>query len=211
LSQDQRCPCEIKLENEKKLSSIIGSEFIDKHYNNPLQYFSDWSKGEITFSNGNVVKDEYILYNVLFDEVLWMREYDYKKVIIDRRFIEAFVVYPKNSDSVRFVKVDFKNNHHIDNSDTFMQLLCDGKTRILKFIFAKESSYTGEIYYKETYYLNIGDEYKSFSLRQNSFFQLFGDDKKAVKQLFRTNHLSVKEESDLIKGMQIYNNTIVRG
>lgn len=206
-TQGDRCPCEVKMENEKKLSSFIGSEYIDKNQNNPLQYFSEWSKGEITFNNGDVVKDEYVLYNVLHDEVLWMREYDYKKIKVDRRFIKEFIVYPKNSDSARFVKVSYKN-HHANNSDTFMKLLCDGNIRILKYIFATEASYTGEIYYKEVYFLNIGNEFNSFSLRPNSFFQLFGTDKKVVKQLFRTNRLSVKKESELIKGMQIYNESI---
>lgn len=208
ISQEQRCPCEIKMENEKKISSFIGSEYIDKHQNNPLQFFYEWSKGKIAFTNGDIVKDEYVLYNVLLDEVLWMREYDYKKVTLDRRFIKEFVVYPKNADSVRFVKVNYKNNQHPENTDSFMELLTDGQIRLLKYIYAVEASYTGEIYYKETYYLYKNNSFQSFSLRQSSFYQLFSENKKTIKQIFRTNRLSVKKESDLIQGIHLYNQSI---
>ncbi len=204
-AQDNNCACELKIENEKKMARLIGNEYIEKYQNNSLPLFSEWSEGEIISTTGEKVENEFLLYNILLDEVIWMRSYDHQKALLDRRFVKEFTLHPRNSPPVSFIKTDYKNRQHPENNSTYMQILWDGNTGLYKYIYAIEASYTSEVYLKENYFLLRDNTFSSFSLRQKSFFELFGNDKKQIKQIFRNNHLSVRKEDDLIRGIELYN------
>jgi hypothetical protein len=204
-AQDTGCSCELKMGNEKNGTKPIGKEYIEKYLDNPILFFHEWSKGDVISTSGEKIENKFLAYNILLDEIICIQGNDDQKTIPDRRSVKEFTILPANSRPVNFVKTNFKNRQHPENNSTYMQLLYDGNTGLYKYIYAIEASYTGIFYRKETYFLLRDGTFRSFPLRQKGFIQLFGDNKKQIKQIFRNNHLSIKKEDDLIRGIELYN------
>lgn len=204
-SQSAGCPCHDLNNTNTYVPDLIAKEFMDQHIGDLLQFQADWEESDIYLVTGDSVKGEYVRYSSLLDEMLWMRKDDYQKAILDRRFIKEIVIYNDLGIGQRFVKVKIKNNLHIKNSDTYMQILVEGNTSFLKQYITIEQSYSGEMFKKVNYFLHINDIYVQCSLKRSSFLKAFGEDKKQIKQILRSNHLSPNRESDLAKAVELYN------
>ncbi len=201
-SQSADCPCQKKNIGNAYVPNLIGKEFIDQHPGNLIQYHAYWKEADIYLVSGDSIKGEYVRYSSLLDEMLWMRKDDYQKAILDRRLIKEVVIHDDMGNIQKFIKVDYNKNMHLSNS--YMQLLSNGKTRLLKQYITTELP-SGEMFKKVNFFLFINGVYSGFSQKHSSFLKAFGEDKKQMKQIFRSNHLSVKKEADLIRAVEIYN------
>ena len=73
------------------------------------QYFSDWAKGDVYLENGDVVSDIFLRYDQYMDEVLWLRETDFKTGVLPRGDISGFVIYNERKEPLaEFVRREDK-------------------------------------------------------------------------------------------------------
>jgi hypothetical protein len=203
--QGENCNCKSERvpAYEKRLTGKI---FHNKLVGKNEQFFAYWTRGDIYLTDNSIVKDKNLRYNGLIDELLWMRDSDYKIALLDRNTIERFVLYmPDNKGTVAFVKVDQKDPKHSENNDMFLQLLADGEVKLFKKIEVTDYPVQGVVIRKDIFYLYKNNYYYRLKPGRAFLFHLFTPDKKTIKHIVRSNNLAVKKEADLIKAINLYN------
>ncbi|MBN2519130.1 MAG: hypothetical protein JXB17_01380, partial [Bacteroidales bacterium] len=97
-TQNYFCKCNKNYENEKYLEEkLVGKIFVNPLVSNNLQFFNEWTIGEIYLQNGKTVKNKYLRYNGYLDYLLWLRKSDYQTAIINRETVAGFKLYDKNN------------------------------------------------------------------------------------------------------------------
>jgi hypothetical protein len=205
--QDNSCVCkgssEIIPENE---SLLTGKAFNNKFVSNNVQYFNSWSIGTIYLKDSTIVKNKYLRYNALLDEILWMRNSDYQVAVLERSKIDKVEFFDKGKNLiVTFEKVDHKNIQHPENEDMFLQLLVTGEVNLYKKAEVVENKSNAELVKRDFYFLYKNGEYINFQNKRILFVRAFGADKKLIRHILRSNFFMVRNESNLIKAVEIYN------
>jgi hypothetical protein len=127
-------------------NGLIGFEYrnIVKRYNTN-QYFNDWARGDVFLENGDVIYNIFLRYDKFMDEVLWLRETDFKTGVLPRGDINGFVIYNERKEilaefSRRRIKLPYKS----DSAETFLQVLVKGKLELLVYrkVTQSASDYT---------------------------------------------------------------------
>jgi len=209
-AQQSNCPCEKVISRiPSDESKLIGKAYKNNNVGKNEQFFNNWVRSDIYLTNNTIVKNKYTRYNGLLDEILWMREPDFQIAVLDRKNISRVVLYTgENIPLATFERVNYKNIQHPENDDMFLQLLVDGNIKLYKKMEVVENNSTGELMRKDIYFLFKDNTYQSFQPRRLFLYRAFGADKKAIQKLVRSNHLIIKNESNLVNAINLYNQSV---
>jgi hypothetical protein len=181
-------------------------------YNNRLervkgnQYFSDWTKGDVIRKNGDVIPDIFLRYDKYSDELLWLRETDFKAGVLPRGDISGFVIYNEHKEvqaefSLRKIKLPYKP----DSSEIFLQVLAKGKLELLAYrkVVPSGSDYTLR---DDNRYLVFDNDNSYFvGATRRQLFKVPGIEVK-MKSLLKTNRIKLDgTEYCLIRVIDLYN------
>jgi len=186
---------------------LLAKTYVNTNGTNSKQYYNNWSAGTVNLVTGAVVKSELLRYNLLLDELLWLRKMDYSTGIVYKNTIQEFTLFNDSSASIaRFKKVRLRSWHSSDSVYCYLQVLAEGKVSLFvqrKVISISNSS--NELKTKNKYYLKVDGVYSGFAPNISSFSEKLKDDKKKMKSIVHTNHLNIRKETELIEAVKLYN------
>jgi hypothetical protein len=206
------CNCTDKIDSGPYLP---GELFIPTEPLDVITYFNeDWLPGDIYLTNGEVVRNKYIKYNKLLDELLWLDPSSKKIIKLDKEGIFQFHFYNfKGDTTVYFKRITVKRHPLADSSKIFGQEIYNGRISffiqyniiieqqelaVVNNVFCQKNIY-GE---KPIYYLQFLNK-KAVGLtglNRKSLFAVFPDKKDQIKQFFRENReLGFNTNSELAR------------
>lgn len=189
------CNCKDKLIYEPGLSGEVSSIPYDTN-----TYFNkNWLPGDIFLTNGEIVRNKYITYNGLLDELFCLEPKSGNTVKLDKEAIIRFHFLNFNGDTtVYFRKLKIKKDILTDSSVVFVQEIYLGKLSLYVFhtfyvdqreiIPNKNVLFEKEIYsVKPIYFLRFTDG-KTVALNSLTWKNLSGllpEKKEQIKQFFK--------------------------
>jgi len=189
---------------KKKYSSIKGSPYL----------FDDYKSGKFWDISGTIYEDYYIKYN-LYEDVIEVVE-DQKVLALLKAVYPSFAIeYIDESTKTRQL-LHFENEFIIDGYRKFdyFQILYSGKTRLLKRrkanLITNENSYgestTSRQFVKSEELLLIHGDGKSvrFNRKARDIISALSNHKIDIKEFIKTNKISLKKDSDIIKVIQYF-------
>jgi hypothetical protein len=192
-------------------SRLLAKTYVNINGTNSKQYYNNWSDGEVKLVNGDIVKNELLRYNLLLDELLWLRKIDYSTGMVYKNTVEEFTLFNDSSASIaRFRKVMLGSWYSSDSAYTYLQVLAEGEVSL--FVQRKViniSNSTNELKAKNKYYIEVDGVYSGFAPNLSAFCATLKDDKKKMKSIVHTNHLNIRNESELIEAIEIYNGSFI--
>jgi hypothetical protein len=171
------------------------------------QYFGDWAKGDVYLENGDVISNIFIRYDQYMDEVLWLRETDFKTGVLPRGDISGFVIYNERREPLdAFVRQKIKLPYKADSSETFLQVLVTGNLELFAYrkVIQSANDYTLR---DDTRYLVFSNG-KSYyvSAGQRQLFKVPGIDEVKMKSVLRSNKIRLDgTEFSLRRVIDLYN------
>ncbi len=191
------------------LPTIMGSVYLN----------NDWSDCKIKLENGDVYEHIYVRLNTLLDELIAYNDRIGSVFVLDKSIVDEFELEKGYLSYNIFRKVNFER---IPKGEHYMNVLYDGDVKL--YIFhqtgvVKTSVYKDVIHgglrdseYKQalSYYIVFSDNSMQKVLRKRrSFLQLFPEQKKVLKRLFRKNKVRFLSDEDMIKAAQIIEQEIL--
>jgi len=213
---DSCCNCINKLTYELGLSGELSAMPIDT-----VPYFNkDWLLGDIILVEGGIVRNKYIKYNGLLDEVFWIEPKSGKTVKLDKEAIMQFHFKNVQGDtSVYFRKIKIKRDILTDSSETYVQVIYHGNLslfishtfRLIRTDLTRRNGFLIEnsIYEEEPVYIlrfkNIKTSiYKN--LNRKNLYAFVPEKKDQIKRFFKQIELlRIQEYPDIIMLMKFLN------
>jgi hypothetical protein len=176
--------------------------------NKANQYFSDWAKGEVYCENGDVITDIFLRYDKFMDELLWLRETDFKAGVLARGDVRGFVIYnDRNMPIGEFMRRKIKLPYKADSSEAFLQVLVKGNLELFAFrkVIETASDYTSLRDDIRLLVFNGGNSY-FVSASKRSLLKVPGIDEVKLKAVLKTGRIKLDgTESSLIRVIELYN------
>ena len=181
---------------------IIGSTYLEE----------EWSKGELTFNNGEKLTHAKVRYDIEMDQFQILIDngkainqyegFDVKEVLFTRDSKTRKFIYCRSCDS--------------SLSAILFEEIIDGNLGLLKrtelsvkdptYIAAKDmGDRNAYILKKQSLYMKSGDKLTKLTKNNNWNLSKFPDKQKEMKSYASKNKLKFKEESDLVKLINYYN------
>jgi len=202
-SQENQCDIDVTTHpfNDYPLVSEI---YYPKPYDSQVVFLMPWSKGEIYFEDGHVIKDILLRYDRFDDVLTWMRGNDYKAGTVAKDLVKGFVIVDKNTQQVfRFEK---RANIRSGYAQTYAQVLAKGFMTVYVVHFLEKGSTPNELNTIKRYYLYQNNHYTSFNLSKSRFLSATGEYKKEMRAIIRQNKLSLyRNQTDLIRAVELFN------
>lgn len=190
-------------------AGLIGFEYF-----NPIQgyqgvqYFNDWTKGEVILSNGDVIKDITLRYDKYLDALLWLRKFDIRTGIISKASISGFRLFDsKNQNKLLafFIKKKIALSRS-GSTDAFLQVLVSGEFSLYAYRNVNVISTTEYVLNDNTrYFISFSDQQYPLSLRRGSLLKIPVIKKAEMKTILRSNGIAINDEKDLISAINFYN------
>ena len=192
-----------KMLGEKLLARV----YLNTQVSNNIQYFNNWSPGDVVLLDGNTVKNELLRYNSFIDELIWLRANDYSRGIIYKSTVKEFVLYnDKHVPFAYFKRIKFKNWYSVDTTDTYLQVLEEGKLSLyVRRRVLNINKSTKELVPKDIFFMKIDGQYYSFSPNRINLFRLMKENKEKMKTIVRGGHFKIRREPELIQAIKKYN------
>jgi hypothetical protein len=171
------------------------------------QYFNDWAKGDVNLENGEVISNIFIRYDQYMDEVLWLRETDFRTGVLPRGDISGFIIYNERKEPLaEFMRRKIKQPYRADSSETFLQVLVKGKFEL--FAYRKVMQAANDFTLRDdTHYLvfsNGNSYYVGKGKRQ--LFKVPGMDEVKMKAILKSNKVRLDgTEYSLRRAIDLYN------
>jgi len=190
------------IENNKS-ATITASLFILEHPSKKEQFFSPWSKGTIHFKNGQTATNCQLRYNTWKDELIWLRESDYKTGTVLKNTVSAFTINANEPDKKKFIK--YFDEQSLLKQQIYLEVLAEGSI--------------GLYCHRKVSYIKTNDSFSNkfqFYLRKNGIMYKVKLSKKSLKPHFteneqrklkailQENHLRIKHEYELAKALEIF-------
>jgi hypothetical protein len=189
-------------------NGLMGFEYRNSavRYNNN-QYFSDWAKGDVNLENGDVISNIFIRYDQLLDEVLWLRETDFKTGVLPRGDIRGFVLYNERMEpTAEFMRRKIKLSYKSDSTETFLQVLVKGNIELFAYrkVMQSASDYTLRDDTRWLIFSNGNSYYVGPSKRL--LLKVPGIDEVKMKSVLKTNRIRLDgTEISLRRAVDMYN------
>jgi len=171
------------------------------------QYFAAWTRGNVNLENGDVVSNIFIRYDQFMDEVLWLRETDFKTGVLPRGDILGFVLYnPQNEPLAEFVRRKIKLPYKSDSAQTFLQVLVKRNLELYAYRKVMQSANDYNLL-DDTRYLLFQNGKSCFVGASNRLlFKVPFIDEEKMKAVVRSNKLKLNgSEYSLIRVIDLYN------
>lgn len=189
---------------------ITARAFINQLPSKEEQFYNFWTKGHIVFSNGKQSETCMLRYNSWLDELLWLRQSDYRAGIVPKEGIREFVFYAnERSEEKRFEKVYLNENILKQREYIYLEKLATGK---LNFFCRRKKEYlknTDDFKVQDTYYLKKGENFARINLKRSELLQKLSEEEKIrMKQIIKSERLKVRRESDMVKAINNFNKNL---
>jgi hypothetical protein len=177
-------------------------------------YHTDFLPAKITLENGEAIDSIMVRYNSYLDELICYNPNLSSLFVIDKFIVKEFEVAGPNSKRERFRKIIFEDE---ENDGHYLRVLYEGETDV--FAFYKTDEIKSAVYkdsngilqnteylQNETFYSKVaGGGLKKFTPGRESFYQLYGKNKKELKQVlrkFRLSRLSADELGEVFRRLE---------
>lgn len=208
-SQEDNTICDTSTAHVDKMlgAKLLAKTFVNTMVSNNDQFYNNWTNGNVTLSDGSVVKNELLRYNSFIDELLWLRKRDYSAGIIYKTTVREFVFYDeKNNPVAKFKNLNVRNWYSLDSSYTYLQVLTEGKISLYvqrRMININKS--TKELVQKDLYFLYKDGQYHSLIPNRMNLYRVMKDEKENIRKIVRGSHLRVRKEAQLTEAIEKYN------
>ena len=171
------------------------------------QYFRDWARGDVYLENGDVISNIFLRYDQYMDEVLWLRETDFKTGVLPRGDIMGFVIYNERKEPLaEFLRRRIKLPYKSDSSETFLQVLVKGNLELFAYrkVMQSANDYT---LLNDTRYLifSNGNSYYTGASKRQLFKVPYIDEVK-MKAVLKSNKVRLDgTEYSLTRVIDLYN------
>ncbi len=180
---------------------ITAIAFVDEFPGRKDQYYNNWNRGEIHFTNGQKASNCLLRYHSRKDDLLWLRESDFKTGIVIKESIAAFKIITEAGDSLHFVQ--YGDTSGLQHHSIFLEVLAEGK---LSFYCHRKVTYlkTSDDFVKRyQYYLRKDGLMHEVRFKKRAILTNFSEDeKKKLRQIMLENHLKFKNEYELAAGFE---------
>jgi hypothetical protein len=182
--------------------NLSGELFVPTEPLDVITWFNqDWLSGDVYLTNGEVIRNKYIKYNKLLDELFWLEPVSKRIIKLDKEGILQFHFLNYQGDtSVFFKKINVKRRAIADSSQVFGKEIYNGRLSLFIFynfiIEQRELGYVNDIYCqkniygeKPIYYLQFMNK-KAVGLtviNRRSLFTIAPDKKDQIKKFLREN------------------------
>lgn len=175
-------------------------------------YSNDWIKSDIQLSSGEMVFNKQLKYNILLDEVIWLKPNSYLQVKLEKHFINDFYLKNHNGKNIHFKRILVKLPSRSDSTDIFVEVLVEKSSSLYVFRSVRiEGSvsningvdrYFDKIIPDPNYILTLPDKHAVTFKRINKrlFLNALPENyRNTFKETIHQNHLSIRTENDLAK------------
>ena len=193
---------DVAVEKQKSVP-VTATLFINEFPSKKEQFTDDWSTGNIYYTNGSISENCKLRYNCWKDELIWLRETDFKTGTVIKSSVKAFN-FSGSGQSKHFNK--FTDDKSLLKQVIYLEVLTEGSISLYchrKVSYIKSSNtFTNN----HQYYLKINGEMTKVKIRKSDLLKHLAEvQQKKIKTILRENHLKFKDEYDLAKAFDMYN------
>jgi hypothetical protein len=189
--------------NVRQEKTLTAELYVNKNPSLKNQFYNHWTNGTIIFSNGDTVVSKKLRYNQLEDELLWLRESDFKTGIIFKATVSSFILH-QNNRNIEFI--NFFDSSTFAKQQIYLEVLLNQKIELFchrKLTYVKSGNSLAN---KTQYYLKKDNRFIGIRLSARSVLACFNEtEQKHLKEIMRKHHLKFRKEKDLAEGLQHYN------
>jgi len=162
----------------------------------------DWQPSNVYLENGKVATDVKGRFDLLNNDLIFYNESLLRVFVVEKDFVNSFVLYPGTQDSLFFFKYQGADvGYRLKNND-FVHALHRGKINffvkhLADVIRANDVGAKDEIYPKNFYFVKIGDKTYNFKPRYKSVYQIFPKKKREIRKLISENKIRKATENNL--------------
>jgi hypothetical protein len=175
-------------------------------------YSNEWLMSDIKLSSGEMVFNKQLKYNILLDEIIWLKPNGFEQVKLEKHFIDAFYFKSYNGKEICFKRILAKLPQMLDSTDIFVEVLVEKAASIFVFRTVRIEgavnnvngidSYRDKIVPEPNYILVLPDrqtcEFKKIS--KHSLIKALPEKyKSSVKDIIQQNQLAIRTENELAK------------
>lgn len=198
--------CSIELINsiiEDSKSAIITAElFVNEHPTKKEQFYNNWTNGSIKFTNGTEAYNCKLRYNAWLDELIWLRESDFKSGLVLKSTIQEFTFNNNDNTNIKFTK--YKTSNGINTFDTFLEAISEGKIALLCHRKASYNKNAQSFSNKQQFYLYRNGKLTKLCLNKRSLKSILSENELIqLKQILKENNLSIKNEYELARAFEL--------
>ena len=210
-SQQSYCPCSADDDYGVRLQTgLIGYEYYNpvKGYEGD-QYFNNWSFGAVLMSSGDIIKNISLRYDKYTDELLWMRQSDFKIGVIPKSAITGFWIsaYQNRREYIAsFIKMNIVLPM-TGPTDVYLEVLVSGDVSLYVYRNVNIISTTAYSLNDNTRYIlsSAGQQYR-VTLSRRNLLAIPTIQKTEMKTILRSNRINVNDsETELIRAIALYN------
>ena len=180
----------------------------------------EWMTGDVLLETGITAKNNLLRYNGYLDELFWLHEGDYQQVLVDKKMVREFLLYPPGSaEPTRFRRIKVYSPVLIGKDEIFGELLFEGDISVYSYRRVIEKGrgdyrvgnrlYGGIIIEPGHLYIFIlpdGTTKVTRKIRRRNIIDMFPENRTEIRDLLRENKIRPRDEKDLIKAAGIINN-----
>jgi hypothetical protein len=203
---------------------LTGELFAPQSIADAATYFnSEWLSGDIYLTNGEIVRNKFIKYNGLVDELFWHEPKSGNIVKLDKEPVLQFHFRNLKGDtSVYFRKIRAKLNIISDSADVYGEVVCDGSISLFvihtfnikgtEIIHTDGASFEKAVYSEEPIYIFRLANNKTFitrSLSRSSLYSFSPGNKDKIKEFMKANKSRAPINNSYLRKLTQFLETIV--
>jgi len=182
-------------------------------YNNVVEnyegdpFFNKWTLGEVILNNGDVITDIYLRYEKYLDELLWLRENDYKAGIIRKEGTTGFRLFDaKGAPMATFVRKRHKQPFEPDSTEVFFHVLVSGDLTLYAYRRVKGSPNDYQLIEETKYFLGDNDREVPLILKRKALLNHPLIDKTKMKGVLHAGKILISNgEYEMVRAILLYN------
>jgi hypothetical protein len=173
------------------------------------QYFNAWSGGVVNLENGDVISKITIRYDKYMDELLWLRETDFKAGVLAKGSIRGFTISGTQKEpSAEFFRKKIKLPYKADSSEIFLQLLVKGDVQLYAWRRVIEPANDFNLRDDTRYLLFDRDKSCFVGGRRRQLVKIPCIDEARLKRVLKSSRIHLDgTEGSLIKVIDLYNSS----
>lgn len=178
-------------------------QFVNEFPSKKEQFYTNWAKGTIYYNSGKQSTQVTLRYNGWKDELVWLRDVDFKTGAVIKGFVSGFELF-RDTDTLKFIH--YTDSSGYQKNDFFLQVLAEGTYSV--YCYRKVTLLKGDNKFVNNYqyFFKSGGNLIRFKPRKSQFLSLFPKSKyKLVKELIRTHRLKISNDAGLAKAIEVIN------
>lgn len=185
--------------SELESAPITATLFVNEFPSKKEQFNNDWLKGNIVFVNGTTAKNNMLRYNCWKDELIWLRDSDFKRGTVIKSLVSEFTTGTK-----RFI--NYYDSIGLIKQNIYLEVLAEGDISLYchrKVSYIKSSDTFSN---KHQFYIEKNGVLNKVKLRKSSFMAIFTEnEQKELKGILREKRLKFKDEYQLAIALMLFN------